>query len=52
MALPEGWEAHLKGREALPEGREWSGDNPCGPGVVGRQSWRAGSGREAVPEGR
>ena len=30
--------------------REWSGDPPRGPGVVGRPSWRSGSGQEAFPE--
>ena len=59
MALPEGWEALLKGREALPEGREWSGVPPGGSRVVGKPYWRVGRnsrrvgrGWESLPEGR
>ena len=49
-------------REALPEGREWSGGHPGGSGlverpfqragVVGRPSQRARSGRKVLLEGR
>ena len=38
-------------RKALTKGREWSGSNPRGPGVVGRPSQRAKSGHEVVTEG-
>ena len=45
--------------EALPKGREWSGglnrgsvSHPEGKRVLGRNSWRDGSGREAMQEGR
>ena len=33
-------------------GWEWSGDPPEGTGVIRRPSQWAGSGREALPEGR
>ena len=33
------------GREALPDVREWSGDSSWCSRVVGRLSWRSGSGR-------
>ena len=36
------------GREALPDVREWSGGPRGCPGVVGRPSWKSGSGREAI----
>ena len=40
------------GREALWDGRQWSG-GPLGcPGVVERPSRMSGSGREALPDGR
>ena len=46
------------GREAIPEGREWSGGPNKGPGVVVRPSRRVdrlyrrdGSGRESLMEG-
>ena len=61
-SLPEGREALSEGREwsedpprgsgALPEVLEWSVGFPRGLGVVGRQSWRAGSGQEAITDGR
>ena len=47
-----------RGWEALPESWEWSRGPPGelggseGQGVVGRPSWRVGSGQEAIPEGR
>ena len=31
---------------------EWSGDPLDGVGVVGRHSWKSGSGREALPKVR
>ena len=40
------------GREALPQVREWSGDDPAGPGVVGRPACRSVTGREAFPHVR
>ena len=46
-----GWEALQvadSGREALLEGREWSGGSPGGPGVVGRPAQRAGTGLEVL----
>ena len=33
------------GQEAIPEGREWSGGQTEGPGVVG-------NGWESIPDGR
>ena len=39
-------------REALPNDWEWLGGHTEEQGVVGRLSRRAGSGREALPEGR
>ena len=41
-----------RGREALSEGRVVSRDPPEWPGRVGRPSWRAGMGREALLECR
>ena len=36
-------------QEALPEVREGLGGPYKGPGVVGRPSWKAKKGREALP---
>ena len=38
------------GREAILNVRELSGVPPGCPGVVGRPSWKSGSGREAFPD--
>ena len=38
-----------RGLKALPEVREWLGDPPKCPGVVGRHSWMMGRGRKAFP---
>ena len=40
------------GREALPDVRQWSGDTPEYPGVVGRLSWISNSGWETMPDVR
>ena len=47
--IPEGAGS---GREAIMEGREWSGGPPGGPGQVERPTWRARSGPEVIPEGQ
>ena len=39
-------------REAIPEVREWSGDNHGGPRVVGSPSRRSGCGRVAITDVR
>ena len=41
-----------KGRETVPEDQQWSEDYTGGPGVVGKPTWRSGSGLEALLEGR
>ena len=38
------------GRQALLDDREWSGDPPGCPKVVGRPSWMTGSGLETLPD--
>ena len=43
-----GLEAHLDVRAALLDVREWSGGPSGCLGVVGRPSWKFGSGREAL----
>ena len=40
------------GRKAFPNIREWSGDPPECPGVVGRPSQMSGSGRVFLPDVR
>ena len=40
------------GRDALGDVREWSGDPPGCPGVVGRHSRMSGSGWETFPDVR
>ena len=40
------------GRETLLEVQNWSVDLPGRPELVGRPSWRFGSGREMLPEVR
>ena len=39
------------GRDALPVGRDRSGDPPRGPGGIVKPFMRTGKGREALPEG-
>ena len=46
--LPEFWD----GLEILGEVRDWSGDPPGGPGLVGGPSRRFGTGRETLQEVR
>ena len=46
--LSGGWE----NQETLPEDQERSVDPSGAPRGVGRPSWRAGGGCEALPEGR
>ena len=47
-SLPVCWETITEGQEALPEGWEGLGDHPGGTGLVGRPSWWARRGREAL----
>ena len=57
--IPEGLESHPEGRvaeskglEALLEGLDGSSGPPRSPKLVGRPSWKSGTGREALPVGR
>ena len=39
----------VTGRDTLPEDRNWSGDPPGGPEVLGRHSRKFGTGRDTLP---